>query len=308
MLRDRRAEQICSDQSTAAQLRISGEVKTGEAGEDAADLQHAHCIRRIVAFHGTSMCPVTEPKADLLELENDGGEPFEPLPAGLDRNSPESCFMVDANSLRSANTPPRGGTVLGPASSRGLDPAKTAVAVPYHELRLVKEELREFDEQTQLDVREFRHRIAEAERELSGLLRSTAEFRKEVDDAEAKWHKHQNYKKVLMDAVQAALDSTKPSEPMEHAPHELLTDCFEKLHRLQNDMLEEDRKRKALLKESNALAEDIAELKEVKARSMTQLQSFLELRAQQRHGKLKNAFAQLLPMSPLDLDCFLNEI
>lgn len=212
--------------------------------------------------------------------EQDGGEPFEPLPAGLDRNSPESCFMVDANSLRSANTPPRGGTVLGPASSRGLDPAKTAVAVPYHELRLVKEELREFDEQTQLDVREFRHRIAEAERELSGLLRSTAEFRKEVDDAEAKWHKHQNYKKVLMDAVQAALDSTKPSEPMEHAPHELLTDCFEKLHRLQNDMLEEDRKRKALLKESNALAEDIAELKEVKARSMTQLQSFLEPRPQ----------------------------
>lgn len=240
--------------------------------------------------------------------EQDGGEPFEPLPAGLDRNSSESCFMVDANSLRSANTPPRGGTVLGPASSRGLDPAKAAVVVPYHELRLVKEELREFDEQTQLDVREFRHRIAEAERELSGFLRSTAEFRKEVDDAEAKWHKHQDYKKVLMDAVQAALDSTKPSEPMEHAPHELLTDCFEKLHRLQNDMLEEDRKRKALLKESNALAEDISELKEVKARSMTQLQSFLELRAQQRHGKLKNAFAQLLPMSPLDLNCFLNEI
>ncbi|CAL1151532.1 unnamed protein product [Cladocopium goreaui] len=222
--------------------------------------------------------------------------------------------MLDANSLRSANTPPRGGTVLGPASSRGLDPAKAAVVVPYHELRLVKEELREFDEQTQLDVREFRHRIAEAERELSGLLRSTAEFRKEVDDAEAKWHKHQDYKKVLMDAVQAALDSTKPSEPMEHAPHELLTDCFEKLHRLQNDMLEEDRKRKAFdcaqtaFSKSNALAEDISELKEVKARSMTQLQSFLELRAQQRHGKLKNAFAQLLPMSPLDLNCFLNEI
>lgn len=36
------------------------------------------------------------------------------------------------------------------------------------------------------------------------------------------------------------------------------------------------------MKESQALEEDLAELREVKTRSMSQLQSFLELRARQR--------------------------
>ena len=58
--------------------------------------------------------------------------------------------------------------------------------------------------------------------------------------------------------------------------------------------------------EFQGLQEDIAELKEVKARSMVQLQCFLELRTQQRQGRLKNALQQLLPMSPLDLNSVLS--
>ena len=103
--------------------------------------------------------------------------------------------------------------------------------------------------------------------------------------------------------VLKALDSTRlsPSAPMGHAPHELLIDCREKLNRLQHEMLEDERRRKAVMKESQALEEDLAELREVKTRSMSQLQSFLELRARQREGKLKNAMSQLLPLEPLDL-------
>eukprot|EP00913_Durusdinium_trenchii_P034846 g32594.t2 len=89
------------------------------------------------------------------------------------------------------------GSLTGLISGSSSDaPLSAPIEVPYQELRQVKAELQRFDEQTQLDVKEFRHRIAEAERELSGLLRSTAEFRKEVDEGEAKWHKHQSYKKA----------------------------------------------------------------------------------------------------------------
>ncbi|CAE7433661.1 unnamed protein product [Symbiodinium pilosum] len=163
-------------------------------------------------------------------------------------------------------------------------------------------ELLQFDEQTQFDVKEFRHRIAEAEKELLGLLRSSADFRLEVEDAESKWKERQAYKKVLIDAVQLAVDSAKPSEPMETAPQELLVDCREKLQRLQIEILEEERRRQARSAEFNELCEDIAELKEVKQRAMLQLQSFLELREQQRQGRLKNAVAQLMPLAPVDLN------
>ncbi|CAJ1374899.1 unnamed protein product [Effrenium voratum] len=234
---------------------------------------------------------------------SDASPQGEPLPAGLERNS--SGFLVDGNSLRSANLPPRG-SVLHSRGRDGLTPpvgdSGTALRVPDDELRKLKEELRKFDEQTQLDVQEFRQRIAEAEKELSQLLRSTAEFREEVKLAEDRWEERQAYKKTLMEAAQVALDSVPPAEPMDCAPQELLLDCREKLHRLQNDTLLEDRRRQTLAKEFQGLQEDIAELKEVKARSMVQLQCFLELRTQQRQGRLKNALQQLLPMSPLDLN------
>ncbi|CAJ1337950.1 unnamed protein product [Effrenium voratum] len=237
---------------------------------------------------------------------SDASPQGEPLPAGLERNS--SGFLVDGNSLRSANLPPRG-SVLHSRGRDGLTPpvgdSGTALRVPDDELRKLKEELRKFDEQTQLDVQEFRQRIAEAEKELSQLLRSTAEFREEVKLAEDRWEERQAYKKTLMEAAQVALDSVPPAEPMDCAPQELLLDCREKLHRLQNDTLLEDRRRQTLAKEFQGLQEDIAELKEVKARSMVQLQCFLELRTQQRQGRLKNALQQLLPMSPLDLNSFL---
>ena len=56
---------------------------------------------------------------------------------------------MDANSLRSPNT--RGAPMSG----------APAIRVAYHELRLAGEELADFDDQTQLDVKEFMHRIKE---------------------------------------------------------------------------------------------------------------------------------------------------
>ncbi|CAE7569992.1 unnamed protein product, partial [Symbiodinium sp. CCMP2592] len=206
----------------------------------------------------------------------------EPLPAGLERSSSLNGFLVDGNSLRSENLPPRGGTVVGSPSTL-LNQAGTKEALPVNlaELKELKVELLQFDEQTLFDVKEFRHRIAEADKELLGLLRSSAEFRMEVEDAESAWKKKHAYRKALMDAVQVAVDSARPSEPMEAAPQELVADCREKLQRLQIEILEDERRRQARLAEFNELCEDIAELKEVKQRSMLQLQSFLELRDQQ---------------------------
>eukprot|EP00913_Durusdinium_trenchii_P034845 g32594.t1 len=68
--------------------------------------------------------------------------------------------FLHQSSSRSENMP-RGG-------SSSDAPLSAPIEVPYQELRQVKAELQRFDEQTQLDVKEFRHRIAEAERELSG--------------------------------------------------------------------------------------------------------------------------------------------
>ncbi|CAE7646875.1 EVI5L, partial [Symbiodinium sp. CCMP2456] len=227
----------------------------------------------------------------------------EPLPAGLERSSSLNGFLVDGNSLRSENLPPRGGTVVGSPSTL-LNQAGTKEALPVNlaELKELKVELLQFDEQTQFDVKQFRHRIAEADKELLGLLRSSAEFRMEVEDAESAWKKKQAYRKALMDAVQVAVDSARPSEPMEAAPQELVADCREKLQRVQIEILEDERRRQARLAEFNELCEDIAELREVKQRSMLQLQSFLELRDQQRQGRLKNAVAQLMPLAPVDLN------
>lgn len=226
----------------------------------------------------------------------------EPLPAGLERSSSRNCFLVDGNSLRSENLPPRGGTVVGsPSTLLNQAGTKEALHVNLAELKELKVELLQFDEQTQFDVKEFRRRIAEADKELLGLLRSSAEFRMEVEDAESAWKNKQAYRKALMDAVQVAVDSARPSEPMEAAPQELVADCREKLQRLQIEILEDERRRQARLAEFNELCEDIAELKEVKQRSMLQLQSFLELRDQQRQGRLKNAVAQLMPLAPVDL-------
>ncbi|CAE7820232.1 EVI5L, partial [Symbiodinium sp. KB8] len=227
----------------------------------------------------------------------------EPLPAGLERSSSRNCFLVDGNSLRSENLPPRGGTVVGsPSTLLNQAGTKEALHVNLAELKELKVELLQFDEQTQFDVKEFRRRIAEADKELLGLLRSSAEFRMEVEDAESAWKNKQAYRKALMDAVQVAVDSARPSEPMEAAPQELVADCREKLQRLQIEILEDERRRQARLAEFNELCEDIAELKEVKQRSMLQLQSFLELRDQQRQGRLKNAVAQLMPLAPVDLN------
>lgn len=233
----------------------------------------------------------------------------EPLPAGLERSSSRNCFLVDGNSLRSENLPPRGGTVVGsPSTLLNQAGTKEALHVNLAELKELKVELLQFDEQTQFDVKEFRRRIAEADKELLGLLRSSAEFRMEVEDAESAWKNKQAYRKALMDAVQVAVDSARPSEPMEAAPQELVADCREKLQRLQIEILEDERRRQARLAEFNELCEDIAELKEVKQRSMLQLQSFLELRDQQRQGRLKNAVAQLMPLAPVDLNRFLDAV
>lgn len=233
----------------------------------------------------------------------------EPLPAGLERSSSRNCFLVDGNSLRSENLPPRGGTVVGsPSTLLNQAGTKEALHVNLAELKELKVELLQFDEQTQFDVKEFRRRIAEADKELLGLLRSSAEFRMEVEDAESAWKNKQAYRKALMDAVQVAVDSARPSEPMEAAPQELVADCREKLQRLQIEILEDERRRQARLAEFNELCEDIAELKEVKQRSMLQLQSFLELRDQQRQGRLKNAVAQLMPLAPVDLNRFLDTV
>lgn len=71
------------------------------------------------------------------------------MPRPLGDLSLSRGFLVDANSLRSPNT--RG------APMSGAPPIRVA----YHELRLAAAELADFNAQTQLDVKEFMHRIKE---------------------------------------------------------------------------------------------------------------------------------------------------
>eukprot|EP00930_Biecheleria_cincta_P034338 TRINITY_DN23745_c0_g1_i1.p1 TRINITY_DN23745_c0_g1~~TRINITY_DN23745_c0_g1_i1.p1 ORF type:complete len:701 (+),score=107.12 TRINITY_DN23745_c0_g1_i1:74-2104(+) len=238
----------------------------------------------------------------------DGGS--EPLPPGLERSLSGNSFLVDPKSLKSGNTPTRKreGTCKLPAS-HCLD--QNQIAIPVPALEHLKTDLLNFDAETQLDVSRFRSRILAADKELSGLLRSTANFREEAQQCETKWNEMLSYKKALMDAMHFAA-SSRPGSLLPAAHVELISECREKLQRLESELLEVERRRKETIRESELLREHTSELQEFKSRSMLQLQAFLEDRARSRQEMLQVNVDSLLGLSdagckPMDLETFLAE-
>eukprot|EP00933_Yihiella_yeosuensis_P041694 TRINITY_DN36099_c0_g1_i1.p1 TRINITY_DN36099_c0_g1~~TRINITY_DN36099_c0_g1_i1.p1 ORF type:complete len:647 (-),score=107.18 TRINITY_DN36099_c0_g1_i1:227-2167(-) len=274
-----------------------------------ADMEKAFQVKILEALLSQVTLPKSGEKSDDEVSETAPiSKTAEPLPPGIERSPSKQHFLINSQSLRAGNDPPslllRHLQVSSSTSAGGgiaVDDQNRMLKVPAAEVQALKAELKRFDDETQQDVLSFRARVAEAERKLRDLLKSTEEFREEARQCELDWTERQIHKKALMDALEAAIASNHPTtiEVQNHQsrrqqPDRLIQQCMEKLQRLELDALEENRKYHRMTREVEPLEEDLEQLSEVKSRSSSQLQDFLDLRAKDKRSLLLTGLGRLL--------------
>mmetsp|Transcript_17403 Transcript_17403/g.52526 ORF Transcript_17403/g.52526 Transcript_17403/m.52526 type:complete len:619 (+) Transcript_17403:32-1888(+) len=254
----------------------------------------------------------------LLRRAGDGPGEEEPLPVGLKRSPSASSFLVDANAFCTSNAPPlrasRGaGSCSGqsrPDAGGGATPTGT-LRIPIEALRELKAVVGDFDAETQRDVATLRDRIADTDRELAVMLRDSEGLRCEVEQSELERLEWQEYKKALMEALQVAVKTSPAARrssgapgsgghmdaapPRPQAQDDLVMQCLGKLNRLESDIFDRNQRWQAKVRELEPIGRQIDELRDVKARSMAELNGLLESRSRERRRCLGAGLREVLP-------------
>jgi len=196
---------------------------------------------------------------------------------------------MDMHGLATGNMPPwRLDRAAGPPSDSAAQHG--SIRVPMDALCRLKAELDEFDAETYRDVGALRTRIAEADRELATLLRDTEALRDEVEESEAERQEWQEYKKALMDALHEAVKTSplvRADDRRQPAQDALVSQCLAKVKQFESEIFERSLLWKSKERELEPFGERIEELREVKARSMAQLEGFITARMGGRLERLE---------------------
>merc|ERR1711874_869825 len=76
----------------------------------------------------------------------------------------------------------------------------------------------------------------------------------------------------------------------------IVAQCVDKLNQVESSIFERDSTWRAKLQELEPITEQINELREIKSRSMSQLNDFIEACTEKRLGRLKAGFREVIPI------------
>lgn len=298
----------------------------GPGGEDALDVARAlgrllkHKVSRAEVDGLQQAFRLERWELLLTRAASDGSTDEGPLPVGLQRSSSGDRFVLDANALSTENSPPwRTREAARQAScSEGSSPGLPPVApeggeagpllVPLDELRRLKGLLDNFDEETHRDITCLRVRVAEVEKELADLLKITTSLRDEVGQDELERKECIEYKRALMDAMHVAVQTSSVARDGEKrspsglfarpTPDAFVQQCRVKLENLESDLFERRQEWQSRADELCFVEDDLVELRDMKARSMSQLGTFIETRMRQRQEQLDESLRKALSAKP----------
>lgn len=245
--------------------------------------------------------------------EQDNGAAFsaEPLPAGLERSKCGGGYLLDARAFRTENDP--AWRARRPSGSEdginGVEVACGPQVVPFDSLCVLKAELDTYDMQTQQDVSRLRNIIAETDKELAVLVAETKDLRQVAKEAESERQEWQEYKRALMDTLNAAVKTSPAVRPEQEimrtgceltqavrvGQDNLVLQCLQKLNKVESDIFEKSHRWQTVLKDVEPVQRDICELRGRKLRTMEKLSSFIDARAVVREELLGASLYRVLP-------------
>lgn len=227
------------------------------------------------------------------------------LPDGITRSPSGANILLDLNSLQTHSSPPRCRSRChrpSPASrspppngcTAGTAPGSSSCRVPREEVRQLKEELAEFDVETNRAVASFRSRVAATEKELVALQAETETGRAELAEAQQERMEWLDYKQALMQSLQAAVRTSPVVAGGKIGRDDLVMKCSAKLRRLESEMYDVNERVQAKTREMQPSIDRLNNLGDAKTKAMTELIDFAERRFHSRRRRLEESIAKVL--------------
>jgi len=239
----------------------------------------------------------------------------DPLPLGFEWSKCGTNIQLHPKAFSTQDLPPwRQSAENSPVVGDDESTASAHVLVPLGALGDLRAALIDFDGQTHQDVTSLSHRVGGTERQLTGLLNQTEALRGEVQECALERDERQEFKKALMEVLQVAV-KTSVAPPQQVSMEDaggsekqtaavmpkpppvsdvLVRQCLGRLKDVESDFFDRSVQWRTKSQALEPVEEEIAELRETKARSMEQLSSFLDMRAEKRQDLLEAGLQRFL--------------
>mmetsp|Transcript_27190 Transcript_27190/g.63290 ORF Transcript_27190/g.63290 Transcript_27190/m.63290 type:complete len:644 (+) Transcript_27190:36-1967(+) len=246
-----------------------------------------------------------------------------PLPTGIERAAGGEGISLDVNALRSENRPPwqcrskADGKNVNGDDVEDEEASPLPVVISMDDLRALRRELEELDVQTKSDAVTFQERVRRAEKALQEVEHIAKPLQEEATGLTQACVEGRLRKQALIETLQVAVKTstfvrkspqseveTPETGADEEAPasdteppqrtDEVVVECQLKLNRLESELFDQTKRLHELSERLTPISEELVDLRENKVRAMSQLQTFLSERQQQRSQRLAEGMQELL--------------